>query len=465
MKFQERAFAAALPSFRSEQSIDGDQGLSTSKNHAIDLPNKITVLLTKHPCHSNQFAAEEIRCLRRVGYDIALSALDSTLQDCKDLSSEIKAEIKATHYVRARGTIHEIANHLRAVSKPLSYLRLAYHAIRLDGWIGLIRNRHIADVLDLAQWMRQNGIGHLHAHFGTEAARVAVLMSHFRPVTVSLTLSNSDELHHAGPTRLKQKVEAADFIICVGTATKNLLMRLTHPQHWHKYDVCALGVDTQRYQPKPLRLKPGIFTVLCVGQLEPHNGQRTLLEACSLLREYGREIRLVFVGNGCDEVELKSRAKGKNMEHAVTFAGALHQERLSDWYGRADTFVNSSLAEGMSLPVMEAMASGLACVSSRTISMLELIREGSDGLLVEPNNAQELAGAILRLMDDDELRTRLAVYGRARILQKYSLLRTSERFGNLFQTRLSTRQGHRRKSVTANGHPMKLDLLFNPSDR
>jgi glycosyltransferase involved in cell wall biosynthesis len=113
---------------------------------------------------------------------------------------------------------------------------------------------------------------------------------------------------------------------------------------------------------------------------------------------------------------------------------------------------------------MEAMASGLACVSTRTTGMLELIREGSDGLLVEPASAHELAGALMRLMDDDSLRKHLASHGRARILQKYSLSRTSERFGNLFQTRLSTRQGHRRKSVMANSQPMKLDLVSDPSD-
>ncbi|MEY3371728.1 MAG: hypothetical protein RLZZ537_196 [Pseudomonadota bacterium] len=71
----------------------------------------------------------------------------------------------------------------------------------------------------------------------------------FRSVTVSLTLGNTDDLHYAGMTRLQQKVEAADFIICVGVAARTALMRLTPHRYWHKYDACAPGVDTLRFQP------------------------------------------------------------------------------------------------------------------------------------------------------------------------------------------------------------------------
>lgn len=288
MKLHEDALAPDISPAQPEQAISGDHESSAAANKAVDPPKKITVLLSKHPSNANLLAAEEIRSLRRLGYEIALSALESTLQDSEDNSPEIRAEAEATHYVRTPGTLRRLACHLRAIFNPLPYFRLIYHAVRLDGWSGLVANRHVADVLDLSCWMRKQGIHHLHAHFGTEAACVSVLMKYFRGTTLSLTLGNPDDLHHAGPARLKQKVEAADFIICVGTATKNALMRLTHSHHWHKYDVCELGVDTLHYQPKSQKFESGVFTVLCVGQLEPHNGQRTLLEACRLLKESGQ---------------------------------------------------------------------------------------------------------------------------------------------------------------------------------
>jgi colanic acid/amylovoran biosynthesis glycosyltransferase len=409
---------------------------------------KLAVLLSKHPCNTNFLAAGEIQSLRKLGHDISLSALDSPLKDCVDFSPEIRAETEATFYLRGRSRLREIASHGRALANPLSYLRLLYCAIRLDGWLGLIRNKHVTDVLLLEHWLLLNAIKHMHAHFGTEAARVAVLMKHFRGVTLSLTLGNTDELHHAGKINLVQNVEAADFIICSGVGARTALMRLTPHHQWHKFEICTPGVDVLRFQPRPSRLKPEVFTILCVGQLEPLNGQRIVLETCRLLRQSGRNVRLVLVGIGSDENELKKLAEA-DIGSSVIFTGALHQERICDWYNRADVFVSCSLSDGIPLPVMEAMASGLPCISARTTTMLDLMREGSEGLLVEPDSAHELAGAIMRLMDDDSLAKRLSGHGRARILQKYSLTRTAERFGSLFQSRLTSKSMHRKRHISA----------------
>lgn len=452
------------PHFQSVQDIDGHRGSPLPEQNASDAAEKIAVLLSKHPCQRNLHAAAEIHSLRRLGYEIELSALQSTLQDPAGLGPEMKAEIEATHYVRTRSGLKTLACHLRGLFSPLPYFRLVSHVIRIDGWSGLVRSRHVADVLNLACWMRSNGIRHLHAHFGTDAARVAILMKHLLPGTVSLTLGNSDDLHHAGPARLKEEVEAANFIICVGTGSKSALMHLTPSHLWHKYEVSSPGIDTLRFKPRPQRSRSLMFTVLCVGGLEANNGQRTLLEACRLLKASGREIRLILIGDGDDEAELKTRIWMAGMEDSVAFVGSPHEELLCYWYNRADVFVNCSLSGGLSLPVMEAMASGLACVSSRTIGMLELIREGSDGLLVEPDNEHELAGALLRLMDDDVLRARLAGYGRARILQKYSLSRTSERFGNLFHSRLSSNSTHRKRHASAHSFQMKHQSEPYPAD-
>ena len=152
-------------------------GLGTQKTATVgsgdDALEKITVLLNKHPSSANLFADGEVRCLRKLGYDIALTALESTL----DLGGDLNPESEATHYLRGR--LRELAVHLRAAAKPLSFFTVVYWAIRLDGWLGLLRSRHVADVLALDRWMRRHGIRHPHAHFGLEAARVAVLMKHF----------------------------------------------------------------------------------------------------------------------------------------------------------------------------------------------------------------------------------------------------------------------------------------------
>jgi len=106
------------------------------------------------------------------------------------------------------------------------------------------------------------------------------------------------------------------------------------------------------------------------------------------------------------------------------------------WYSRADAFALASFAEGIPVVLMEAMASGIPCVSTRITGIPELIRDGDDGLLVTPSDADELAVALARLMDDSPLRQYLARSGRARVQQKYNLARNAERLGCIFETRL-----------------------------
>jgi glycosyltransferase involved in cell wall biosynthesis len=85
---------------------------------------------------------------------------------------------------------------------------------------------------------------------------------------------------------------------------------------------------------------------------------------------------------------------------------------------------------------MEAMACGIPCVTTRITGIPELIRSGKDGLLVTPSDSQALAAALARLMDDTELRTRLAHNGRDRVREHYDLERNVGRLGQLFEVRL-----------------------------
>jgi glycosyltransferase involved in cell wall biosynthesis len=120
----------------------------------------------------------------------------------------------------------------------------------------------------------------------------------------------------------------------------------------------------------------------------------------------------------------------------VRFTGALNQTEVRAWYARADAFALASFAEGIPVVLMEAMASAIPCVSTRITGIPELIRDGEDGLLVTPSDTDELAAALARLMDDAPLRHYLGRSGRARVQQKYNLVRNVERLGGVFATRL-----------------------------
>jgi glycosyltransferase involved in cell wall biosynthesis len=300
---------------------------------------------------------------------------------------------------------------------------------------------YYTEALMLARWMQTHGLTHLHVHFATAAANVGLLLKHTLPVGLSLTVHGPDEFYDARNEWLPQKLMAADFVVCISRFARSQVMKLTPASHWHKYEVCPLGVDPERYQPMAKTEVGAAFTLLCVGRLAPAKGQRILLEAAHRLAERGRDFRLVLVGNGPDAADLQAAATTLGLHDKVIFTGALNQAAVLQWYARADAFVLPSFAEGVPVVLMEAMACGIPCITTRITGIPELIEAGRDGLLVTPSDIDALAEQIASLMDDPNLRARLAVAGRAQVMAHYNLQRNVERLAACFRRHLNVSTG------------------------
>jgi glycosyltransferase involved in cell wall biosynthesis len=100
------------------------------------------------------------------------------------------------------------------------------------------------------------------------------------------------------------------------------------------------------------------------------------------------------------------------------------RDDVPDLLGRSDVFVLSTLSEGMPISILEAMAAGLPVVASEVGGIPEIVVDGETGLLVPPGDADALAGALRRLLDDPELRRRLGAAGRARVEEHFDVARS-----------------------------------------
>ena len=121
----------------------------------------------------------------------------------------------------------------------------------------------------------------------------------------------------------------------------------------------------------------------------------------------------------------------------IVFEGAVNQDRIRTFYSAASAFALPSFAEGIPVVLMEAMAMGIPCVSTRIAGIPELIRDGVDGLLVAASDVDELTDALARLMDAPELRRKLAESGRQRVLAHYDLDRNVAQLAHVFAARIS----------------------------
>ena len=131
----------------------------------------------------------------------------------------------------------------------------------------------------------------------------------------------------------------------------------------------------------------------CIGRLVPEKGHDVLLRALALLRDAGTPVTLQIVGDGPRREALVALAEKLGIADAVTLSGRLPREGLLHALRQADVFVMPSLREGFGVALVEAMATGLPVVATRSGGPEEIVRL-SDGVLVAPGDAEALAAGI-----------------------------------------------------------------------
>jgi glycosyltransferase involved in cell wall biosynthesis len=180
------------------------------------------------------------------------------------------------------------------------------------------------------------------------------------------------------------------------------------------------GIDVERFagpRVKPDALADAGVVIGVVALLRPEKGLDTLVEAFGRVARRHPEARLLMVGSGSMEEQLKARVR------ELGLAGRCHFEPTTSdvgyWLRAIDIFVLPSRSEALSNSIMEAMVCGCAVVASRVGGNPELVREGETGLLFEVNDAAILAGRLELLMENEALRRKLAGAGQARMRNEF----------------------------------------------
>jgi glycosyltransferase involved in cell wall biosynthesis len=181
--------------------------------------------------------------------------------------------------------------------------------------------------------------------------------------------------------------------------------------------VIANGVDARQFQPGARRGN-GSFRIACVGRLIFNKGPQFLIEAAPEVLQAHPEAEFVLVGDGPLRARLEERARELRIGHRVDFLGS--RSDVAAILQGCDVLVRPSLLEGMPLAVLEAMACGLPVVATPVAGTSELVRDGENGLLVRPADPGALAGAILRLMEDEPLREAQGRRGRRLVERGHS---------------------------------------------
>jgi len=400
---------------------------------------RLAYLVSQLPALSHTFILREIQALRRRGFRIRVASINAPDRPPAALTHAERVEATRTYYVKRAGLAGALAAHAATLlSHPLAYARGAVAAVALAGLDVrrlLLHFFYFTEALMVARWMVRTRCAHLHVHFASAASTVALIVHRAFGTPFSVTVHGPDEFYAVERYHLRQKVEAAAFILCIGHYARSQL-QLVSPAHcWPKIEIARLGVDPVRFAPAA-HVRGKRFEVLCIGRLVAAKGQHVLVDAAARLVAEGRAVTVRFVGNGPDRDSLAKHVAAAGLGDHVSLEGGIDQDRIGEFYARADCFVLASFAEGIPVVLMEAMAMGVPCVTTRITGIPELIRDGIDGLLVAPSDAEALALAIAALMDDPALCRRLAANARATVVARYDLERNTGVLAGILARRL-----------------------------
>lgn len=187
------------------------------------------------------------------------------------------------------------------------------------------------------------------------------------------------------------------------------------------------GIDTARFAPgTPDPTGPAVI----VARLAPEKDIETLLAAVARVAAVRPGFRLEIAGDGRSQAELVRLSGSLNLGEHVRFLGAVRD--VPAFLGRARLFVLSSVTEGISLTLLEAMARGLPVAATRVGGNVEVVEEGVTGLLVPPRDPDGLAVALLRIWDDADLARRLGQAGRQRVERHFDVRRMVADYERLY---------------------------------
>ncbi|HXV99089.1 MAG TPA: glycosyltransferase family 4 protein [Anaerolineae bacterium] len=180
------------------------------------------------------------------------------------------------------------------------------------------------------------------------------------------------------------------------------------------------GVNTQTFQPFDYFRQDLEINILCVGRLIERKGQHHLLRAfANLCAIYDRPLRLILAGTGDAEAALHRLATDLGVAEQVNFIGFVSRNDMPTVYPQADIFVLASQNEGMSIALLEAMASGLPVVVTDTGGTAELVREDLNGYTVPWADVSKLTEALAKLVKDQEIRQQMGRESR-RVASQFS---------------------------------------------
>jgi colanic acid/amylovoran biosynthesis glycosyltransferase len=364
---------------------------------------RIAYFINQYPKVSHTFIRSEIMTLESLGVNVtrfALRGWDAEVADPLD-----EGERARTRYILKHGILNVLTLALiEFIRGPMAFALALRLAIQI-AWKGDRTVLHhlfsAAEGAVLARWARQEGIQHVHAHFGTNPAEIVMLANAISGLPYSFTVHGADEWDMPRQLKIAEKVRHARFVIAISHFTRAQVLRWARTEDHAKVHVVHCGLGDE-YLDRPAARLPQEPNFVCVGRLCTAKSQHLIVEAIARLKARGIFARLVLVGDGEMRGSIESTIRAYGLEDRVCITGWASGEKVRQEIECARIFLLPSLAEGLPVAIMEAMALGRPIVATYVGGIPELVRNDQEGWLVPASDVDSITEAISRALALDQ---------------------------------------------------------------
>ncbi len=313
--------------------------------------------------------------------------------------------------------------------------------------LGISTHHNPWNVFKLTRLLKNAGpdIVHTHGYFASVIGRLAARKAHIPGIVthVHSTYWDYEKRHIRTERKLSRFTHK---IICCSKAVENFVRDFENIKD-SKTIMIYNGVDEDKFSKhkdsRSIRAELGIDegspVVGTVSALTPHKGHIHLIQAASSVLGTFPSTRFLIVGDGFLRARLEDQAKNLNISSSVIFTG--ERKDIPEILSLMDIFVLPSFSrEGLGLAILEAMAVGRPVVATEIGGIPEAVIQGKTGLLVPPGDSEEMAQAIIQILQDPEKAKSMGEKGRARVKERFTKTKMLSEIQNVYQSLISHRE-------------------------
>lgn len=412
---------------------------------------ELAFIISRFPSYDETFILRELVGLKKKGLKFRIFSL----LRCNDevIHKEAKEFLKNTTYLplfNLKVLYDYIVIFLKfplrfiKINLELTFFTITHPAFFLKTFV------IIPQAISLANLTIRANIKHLHAHWATTPATIAMIIKKIFGIPYSMTAHAHDIYSNHLPF-LRKKIKEANFIITCTEKNKKFLERLLNNQtfplngknlkyknysskiilNYHGINLC----NSRKEMPATSDKQNKQITITGVGSLLKCKGFIYLIRACSILRKNKIAFKCNIYGDGPERNTLEAEIDRFKLKEHIFLKGYVTQEKLLTYYREADILVLPAIAKihwGISNVLIEAMAHKIAVITTNFGSVDELIEDGKTGLIVREKSPEDIAEKIMLLAKNEKLRRQLAENGYKKVKELFDIEKNVEKLVEVF---------------------------------